>query len=395
MDANDTQHGNGPEDPTRPLGEGAPSAPPPAPDPGPRPRKLLRSRGDRVIGGVCGGLGRYFNVDPILFRIGMVVLAFVGGAGLLLYLAGLLLVPSEPATPGAEPVTGGRSALVVVGVVALLVVAWPFLLGGGLIAAAILVPVSALAIAGVLVWWLVSGEGPSGEPRDIAVRASLGVGILILSLAIAFGGAIAAAAGGEGIVAGVLIAAGVAIVAGAFVRPVRWLILPAVLLTLSTGGVAAADISLEGGVGDRHYRPASMSDLPDRYELGAGALDIDLRELDLPPGDTPLEIDLGIGDVRVAVPTDVCVATKADVGVGEVNVLGRTNEGVDVSFQEHPDAPPSVSRLVLDAEIGLGAIEVRDANDPPFGFDQPYRDFDLDLDRNADANSACRVPADG
>ena len=138
-----------------------------------------------------------------------------------------------------------------------------------------------------------------------------------------------------------------------------------------------------------------MSDLPDRYELGAGALDIDLRELDLPPGDTPLEIDLGIGDVRVAVPTDVCVATKADVGVGEVNVLGRTNEGVDVSFQEHPDAPPSVSRLVLDAEIGLGAIEVRDANDPPFGFDQPYRDFDLDLDRNADANSACRVPADG
>ena len=97
-----------------------------------------------------------------------------------------------------------------------------------------------------------------------------------------------------------------------------------------------------------------MSDLRDRYELGAGELDIDLRELDLPPGDTPLEIDLGIGDVRLAVPTDVCVATKADVGVGEVNVLGRTNEGVDVSFEEHPDAPPSVSRLVLDAEIGLG-----------------------------------------
>ena len=50
------------------------------------PRKRLeRSRADRVIGGVCGGLGDYFDVDPVIFRIAFVVLAFVGGAGLLLY----------------------------------------------------------------------------------------------------------------------------------------------------------------------------------------------------------------------------------------------------------------------------------------------------------------------
>jgi hypothetical protein len=100
-----------------------------------------------------------------------------------------------------------------------------------------------------------------------------------------------------------------------------------------------------------------------------------------------------MGEVQLAVPTDVCVATKADVGAGEVNVLGRTNEGVDVSFEEHPEAPPSVSRLVVDAEIGFGAIEVRDASDPPFGFDG----FDRHSDspgRDADANSACREPAD-
>ena len=359
----------------------------------PGPRRLLRSREDRMIGGVCGGLGRYFNVDPILFRIGMVVLAVVGGAGLLLYLAGLLLVPSEPLTAGDEPATGSRSTLVVVGVVVLLVVSWPFLLGGGLIAAAVLVPIAALAITGVLVWWLVSGEGPSGEPRDIALRATLGVGVLILSFALALGGAIAAATGGGAIVAGVLIAAGLAIAAGAFVRPVRWLILPAVLLTLSTGGVAAADISLDGGVGDRQYRPASMSDLRDHYELGAGELEIDLRDLELPPGDTPLEIDLGMGDARLVVPTDVCVASKIDVGVGEVNVLGRSNEGVDVSFEERPDAPPAASRLVLDAEIGLGVIEVRDASDPPFSFDGFDRHSD-EFGRDADANSACRVPTD-
>ena len=70
-------------------------------------------------------------------------------------------------------------------------------------------------------------------------------------------------------------------------------------MALSTGSVAAADISLDGGVGERHYRPASMADLHDRYELGMGELDIDLRDLELPPGDTPLEIDLGIGDVQL------------------------------------------------------------------------------------------------
>ena len=42
-------------------------------------RRLTRSRTDRVIGGVAGGMGRYFNVDPIFFRIGAVALAFVGG----------------------------------------------------------------------------------------------------------------------------------------------------------------------------------------------------------------------------------------------------------------------------------------------------------------------------
>ena len=78
----------------------------------PQPKKVTRSRDDRVIGGVCGGLGRYFNVDPLFFRIGAVALAFVGGAGLLLYLAALVLVPNEdqPAGPGHElqpPRAGG------------------------------------------------------------------------------------------------------------------------------------------------------------------------------------------------------------------------------------------------------------------------------------------------
>ena len=66
----------------------------PTPEPE-EPRRLTRAGSDAVIGGVASGLGRYFGVDPILFRIGFVVLAFAGGVGILAYLALLAFVPSD------------------------------------------------------------------------------------------------------------------------------------------------------------------------------------------------------------------------------------------------------------------------------------------------------------
>jgi phage shock protein PspC (stress-responsive transcriptional regulator) len=358
---------------------------------GPEPRRLLRSRSNRVIGGVCGGLGRYFNVDPILFRIGAIALALVGGAGVLLYLAALVLIPSESPGAAAQPPAEGRSRALTIAVVALvLLVAWPFLLGGGLIAAGILLPLAFLVGAGVLVWWIVSGEGPSGDAGDIARRAALGIGVLILCGVIALGGAWAAAAGGGGVVAALVIASGLAILAGAFLKPVRWLILPAVTLALSAGAIAASGIDLDGGVGDKSYRPASAIDLRDRYELGIGELEIDLRETDLPAGDSPLRIDVGVGEARVIVPDDVCVATDADVGLGEVRIFERDSGGVDVDVLDEPDASPDTTRLMVNADVGVGALNV--VHDPAeFEFGGPGRDFDGGFDEpfREDRNAAC------
>ena len=73
------------------MSTGQNDTPPAAP---PR-RRLQRSRSDRVVAGVCGGLGDYFDIDPVIFRIAFVVLAFVGGAGFLLYPAAWLLLPEE------------------------------------------------------------------------------------------------------------------------------------------------------------------------------------------------------------------------------------------------------------------------------------------------------------
>jgi phage shock protein C len=65
-------------------------------------KRLYRSRSERMLAGVCGGIGDYFDVDPTVIRLLFVVFALVIGGGILLYIILLILVPLEPET--AEPV---------------------------------------------------------------------------------------------------------------------------------------------------------------------------------------------------------------------------------------------------------------------------------------------------
>jgi phage shock protein C len=58
-------------------------------------RRLYRSKTDKVIGGVCGGLGAYLNADPVLFRILFAVGAILGGGGLIIYLVLWIVVPEQ------------------------------------------------------------------------------------------------------------------------------------------------------------------------------------------------------------------------------------------------------------------------------------------------------------
>jgi phage shock protein C len=61
------------------------------------PRRLFRARDDRVVAGVCGGLGRYLGIDPILLRLALVVLILLGGTGILAYIIAWIVIPEEPA----------------------------------------------------------------------------------------------------------------------------------------------------------------------------------------------------------------------------------------------------------------------------------------------------------
>lgn len=58
-------------------------------------KRITRSRSDRMLAGVAGGLAAYFGIDPIFLRIGFIVLTLLNGFGALLYLALWLIVPNE------------------------------------------------------------------------------------------------------------------------------------------------------------------------------------------------------------------------------------------------------------------------------------------------------------
>jgi phage shock protein C len=63
--------------------------------------KLYRSRTNRQVAGVCGGLAKRFNVDVTLVRVLFVLLGIFGGSGIVLYIALWIIVPNEPPTGGA------------------------------------------------------------------------------------------------------------------------------------------------------------------------------------------------------------------------------------------------------------------------------------------------------
>lgn len=108
-----TTTGTGPT-PAPGVGPAAGAAPPP-PWPDPPVRRVRRSRQDRVLGGVCGGLGRYLGVDPVLLRIAVVALALSGGIGVLAYVVAWVAIPEAVGADeaGAPAPTAGRHAVAV------------------------------------------------------------------------------------------------------------------------------------------------------------------------------------------------------------------------------------------------------------------------------------------
>jgi phage shock protein PspC (stress-responsive transcriptional regulator) len=332
-------------------------------------RKLHRSRDDRIVAGVAGGLGRYFDLPPIFFRVAFVVLALLGGAGILLYALAALVMPDEGRSESIleEALRRHRDRpwlLIGVGLVALASLSlisqarfWP---NGGF--AWTLLLLGAIAIV-----WSQRREGTrapaaEGAPPP-ARRPSIALPVLGVLLAAAGALALLDLAGvsirWDVALAVGAIATGLAVAAGALLeRRTGGLFLVGLILAAAAVFVSTVDIQLEGSVGDKVSHPVFTSDLQRTYNLAAGDFVLDLRDVNMPSGTTRIDADVGFGELTVRVPDDVGLRVDASAGIGELHVLGRNSEGWSEELHVSDEAPGSASELVLDAHVGIGELTV-------------------------------------
>lgn len=308
----------------------------PARDPGrmnettveqPAVKRLERSRSDRIVAGVSGGLARYFDIHPAFYRVGFVVLTLIGGAGILIYLAAALVMPDEGEEDSiAASVLRERRdrpwplvglALVAVAALVLLsrVSIWPrgdaawilVLIGGGLVLLLTHRPATEASAA--------EGAAPRSGPRRWPRR-----------LAIVLGSAV-----------------GVAL---------------AFVLVASAIFAAVFHVHVGNGVGDRTYEVAGLTDLRPEYKLGIGDLRVDLRDVRLPVGVTHVKTRVDVGRLEVVVPHDAALRIRTDADLGTVDVLGRSSDGrkVDRTVDQ-----PGARVLDLGAHVGAGSVHIERA----------------------------------
>lgn len=318
------------------------------------PRKLSRSTSDKYVWGIAGGLGRQFGVDPLIFRVAFMVSVVFGGIGIAAYLALGAFLPREDGEP-AWIADKSRATTIIV-IVALCIGGLSalkppsFLLGPGLIV------VAGFTVLGVGLYRAFGGREGEDPARIIARMTLVGL-CLVAAFALSVGVGFVAALGGDVAVAGISIVAGLGLIAAGLLGGPRWLILPALVLVVPLAFVSAANLDLRGGVGEKEYRPTSVAALADEYRIGMGRLDVDLRALELPAGNTDLKLRVGLGEAYLRVPNGVCVATDAQIGLGAADLPERVKDGPDISIRE---TTGSVSKptLRVTADIGVGHLQI-------------------------------------
>jgi len=290
---------------------------PPPPPPAPPVRShLRRSRSDKVIGGVSGGLAEYSGIDALLWRVGFVALTLAGGTGIIVYLLLWLLMPvGPPVAPGTaveqqvRPPAGPRSPV------------------PGITIAALLILEGLLALLNRVFDW------------DLGPTAFFGTALLIVGL-----GLVAAAFTGGRTARGGLIALGV---------------------VLSVATIAASTEPWPGGengVGDQIYREIDADMVQPFYECGVGDCTLDLSDVDVSNLDRLIttRVNAGVGDVEVIVPRSADVRVGVDSGIGDVRMFGQEdrNGGYFDGLGQADWTGDGDAEITLTINAGIGNVEV-------------------------------------
>ena len=367
-------------------------APPHPPSPPAAPRRLTRSNRDRFLCGVCGGLGEYFHVEPLFFRLGFAALSFLGGLGVLLYVISCILIPNA----GAARPTGfeswvrdssGRTRALV---------------GGGLVFLAVLIAADGLGVSHDGLFWgfallavgvvlLVqdrwhpvetparplsaaapyaaasfdpAGSGMPWAGRLRAPRERSVLGIVTVAAALLAVGLATLVASVAGIslslataLSTVLLTLGAGLVAGTWFGRSRLLIVLGILVLPLAAGAALVNEPLSGGTGDVTASPQVLADVQGEYHLAAGHLTLDLTQVDFGGVQPTVTATVAFGQLTVIVPAGVTVDMRGHAGAGEVDLFGHVNDGLNIDAT-NATAGAATGNLHLRLSVGFGQVDV-------------------------------------
>jgi len=390
---------------------------PQGPPSGPHPSLLYRDPDNSMFAGVCTAVGRYTGTDPVIWRIVTVVLTVFGGAGVLLYVLGWLLIPKAGAPMSiAEGALRRRQPLTPAVVLAIVLVAL-FVFSGvhrghGLWALAVIAGVAYLVHRDREGRPLVpSYAGAAGPPADVAGPADAPqaapappppaaswptdpaawagpatapawkvppaeprpprsrLGVVTLSVAALVSGVLVLAdqAGADGVtpartLAVALLVVGGGLVVGTWLGRARWLFLVGILLAVALVGTAATDDASDtfrGGLGERTW-VVSPGATDASYRLGIGEATLDLRDLPATGRHVAVDAHIGAGHLIVLVPDDVPIRLHATARVGDITEFGRSiANGGERMERTLTYGPPGDPQVEVDAAVTAGQVEVR------------------------------------
>lgn len=357
--------------------------------------EMRRSTDDRVVAGVCAGAARYLGIDPVVVRVVIAVLTVAGFAGLILYVAAWLLLPTDDADTSLVAdwfkLDRNEPQVRVAGLVGALILAALSIVGD-----------SGWAWWGDTAWWLLplglvvylvwvrprrrrdearaaaAPAAAAGEPAPTVPmsRPSMATrppktprprrspALLALTASVA---AIALAATRiydetqHDVHRTAYVAVALAVVAlGLLVGTVAGDGGPLIGIGLVLAvALAVGSVLPTGRIGSQTPKLATAADVQSHYRHGIGELEIDLTQVadaDRLLGRT-IHVDAGIGQTTVIVPDGLKIALDAHVRAGQIDLFGRTDDGTDVSMVDAPGQPDGTA-LTIDIDQKLGQIEV-------------------------------------
>jgi phage shock protein PspC (stress-responsive transcriptional regulator) len=379
------------------------------PHDGSRPARppLVRSLRDRKVAGVAGGLAEHLNVDPLLVRIAFVVSVFAGGLGVLLYLAGWILIPEEgdqdrhlSFLDRARRLPWLAVALFVFGISLLLsqlggwdngATFWGLvLIGLGYLlfrddrepssvteeerapraaSAEAMSPVSmskAASATPVLPAETIEAPAQRERVREPRERSQLGRYTFAAMLIVVGGAALLDYAGAFTLELGqypalALTMVGAGLLAGTFWGRSRALIALGLVLAPVAWAGSLVDVPLKGGFGERVHAPITAESVDPEHELIAGSIQLDLTDLEWDTEPIVIDATAAFGQIEVQVPEGVRVELDGSVGAGQIEFFDEDREGYDLELRTIGGDPGGDRTLILDTRVSIGQLSVTES----------------------------------